>query len=110
VAFDHPEESAGMDLQVATEHVGARYLAETFEGATGKKARYEAVTVEEYIPKEWQMGHVKLRAEYEGEGDETFLTFREKFSAFWRICQRSTGNEGVLRRDYELLDTSCRAG
>ena len=102
--FDHPEESAGMDLQVATEHVEGRYLAETFERVTGKKARYEAVTVEEHMPKEWQMGDVKLGAEYEGEGDETLLTFRENFSAFWRIYQRSAGNEGVLRRDYELLD------
>jgi len=102
--FDHPEESAGMDLQVATEHVGGRYLAETFERVTGKKARYEAVTVEEHMPKEWQMADVKLGAEYEGDGDETLLTFRENFSAFWGIYQRSAGNEGVLRRDYELLD------
>jgi NmrA-like family len=102
--FDHPEESAGIDLQVATEHVGWGYLAETFERVTGKKARYEAVSVEERMPKEWKMGDVKLGAEYEGENDDTLLTFRENFSAWWRIYQRSGGNKGVLRRDYELLD------
>ena len=50
------------------------------------------------------MGDVKLGAEHEGENDDTLLTFRENFSAWWRIYQRSGGNKGVLRRDYELLD------
>jgi hypothetical protein len=102
--FDHPEESQGLDLQVATEHVGWKYLAETFERVMGKKARYESVSVEEHMPKEWKMGDVKLGAEHEGEKDDTLLTFRENFSAWWRIYQRSGGNKGVLRRDYEMLD------
>lgn len=102
--FDHPEESQGMDLKVATEHVGGKYLAETFERVTGKRARYESVTVEEHMPKEWKTGDVKLGAGYEGENDDTLLTFRENFSAWWRIYQRSGGNNGVLKRDYELLD------
>jgi hypothetical protein len=102
--FDHPEESQGLDLQVATEHVGWAYLAETFERVTGKKARYESVSVEEYMPKQWKTGDVKLGAEHEGENDETLLTFRENFSAWWRIYQRCGENKGVLRRDYEMLD------
>jgi uncharacterized protein YbjT (DUF2867 family) len=102
--FDHPGESAGLELKVATEHVGWKYLAETFEKVTGKKARYESVSIEEFMPKEWKKGDVKLGAEYEGENDDTLLTFRENFAAWWRLYQRSAGNKGLLTRDYEMLD------
>ena len=56
------------------------------------------------MPKDWKLGDVKLGAEYEGENDETLLTWRENFSAWWRLYQRSAGNKGLLTRDYELLD------
>lgn len=102
--FDTPSESAGLDLKVATEHVGYQYLAETFTAVTGKPARYENVTVEEYYPASVKHFDAKLGAEYEGEDDDTLLTWRENFSAWWRIYQRSGGNSGVLKRDYELLD------
>ena len=102
--FDHPAESKGLELKVATQHVAWKDLAESFERVTGKKARYENVSLEEYMPKVWKMGDVKLGAEYEGENDETLLTWRENFSAWWRLYQRSAGNKGLLTRDYELLD------
>jgi len=32
------------------------------------------------------------------------MTFKENFGAWWRLYQRSGGNEGLIRRDYEMLD------
>jgi hypothetical protein len=49
-------------------------------------------------------GDYKLGTEYEGEHDNTLMTVRENFSAWWRIYQRSAGNKGVIQRDYEFLD------
>jgi len=102
--FDTPDESAGFDLKVATEHVEYKHLAEAFTAVTGKPARYENITPEELFPASEKRFDAKLGAEYEGEGDDTLLTWRENFSAWWRIYQRSGGNKGLLRRDYDLLD------
>jgi hypothetical protein len=83
--FDTPSESAGLDLKVATEHVGYEYLAKTFKAVTGKSARYKNITVEQAYPASWKQGDVKLGAEYEGNDDATLMTWRENFSAYWRI-------------------------
>ena len=97
-----PEESVGLNLKIATEHVGYAYLAESFTAATGKPARYENITVEEYLahPSNSRI----LGAVYEGEKDNTLMTARENFAAWWRIYQRCTGNKGVIQRDYTFLD------
>jgi hypothetical protein len=103
--FDHPERSNGLDLEVAIEHVSYHDLAKAFEKVTGKKARYEEVSLEEY----WKTGNA-ARA---GDGpsgynsdlkDPAAMTFRQNFTGFFNMWRYSSGNKGVIRRDYALLD------
>jgi hypothetical protein len=103
--FNNPSESIGLNLKVATEHVGYAHLAEVFTAVTGKPARYEKITIDQALAKPGMYPtDNKLGAEYEGENDDTLMTFKENFLAFWRIYQRSAENKGVIRRDYDMLD------
>lgn len=104
--FAHPSESTGLNLKVATEHVGFDYLAKTFTEVTGNPARYEYVPIDEYFDNGPMApgAAVKLGAKYEGADDTTLLTLKQNFSAWWTIYQRSGGNKGLVRRDYEYLD------
>ena len=103
--FDHPHLSTGMDLQVGIEHVSYFELAKAFEKVTGRPARYIDTTLEEY----WRTGNSKDAAA-RGAGynsdpkDPSFLTFRENFTGFFNMWKNSVGNQGVIRRDYELMD------
>lgn len=104
--FDHPSESVGFELKIATAHVTYAELAAAFTAVTGKPARYENISIEKQFENKWAFwpaGH-KLGAEYEGQDDDTLMTVRENFSGWWRIYQRSAGNKGVVRRDYAMLD------
>lgn len=103
--FDNPDKSTGMDLEVAIEHVSYHDLAKAFEKVTGHPARYVDTNLEEY----WKTGNV-ARAANTGGGynsdpkDPAFMTFRENFSGFFNMWKYSTGNKGVIKRDYGLLD------
>ena len=103
--FDHPERSGGMDLEVAIEHVSYVEMARAFERVTGHPARYVVTTLEEY----WKTGNCASLAE-SGSGyntdpnDPSFMTFRENFTGFFNMWKYSYGNQGVIKRDYDLLD------
>ena len=103
--FDHPERSEGMDLEVAIEHVSYVETAKAFEKVTGHPARYIDTSLEEY----WKSGNSAWLAEL-GSGynadpnDPSSMTFRENFTGFFNMWKYSHGNQGVIKRDYELLD------
>ena len=103
--FSHISQSAGMNLKVAVEHVSYDYLAATFTKVTGKPARYHNVSFDElftsgaFAP----VSEVRLGAETAGE-DPTLLSYRQNFTAWWRLYQRSGGNRGIIKRDYDYLD------
>lgn len=103
--FSHISQSAGMNLKVAVEHVSYEYLAATFTKVTGKPARYHNVSLDEFFTSSAfaPMSDVKLGAESAGD-DSTLLTYRQNFSAWWRLYQRSGGNKGIIKRDYDSLD------
>ncbi|TVY62693.1 NmrA-like family domain-containing protein, partial [Lachnellula suecica] len=96
---EHPERSNGMDLKIATAHVGWKELAETFAEVTGKKARFQDVSLDEYFASgvfpapDAKVGHSV------GHEDETLQTYRQNFSGFW-----NTWKENVLVRDLSLLE------
>ena len=102
--FTHPAESKGLDLKVATEHVGWEYLAKTFTDVTGQPARYEPVGVDEYFKTGPLAPAANITLGPKGLDDDTLLTFKENFSAWWRLYQRSADNKGLITRDYEFLD------
>lgn len=97
--FDTPARSNGLNLHVATEDIAWKDLAVAFTEVTGKKARYNDVTLDEYF----KLGlfptpEAKIGAAY-GVDDPTLMTYRENFSGFW-----NTWKDELTKRDYQLLD------
>lgn len=104
--LSHPTESAGLNLKVAIEHVSYAHLVDSFTRVTGETAVYENPSIEEYFAEGpfTPVAEVKLGAQTAGEDDTSLLTYRDNFSAWWRLYQGSGGNKGLIRRDYEFLD------
>ena len=104
--FSQIEESAGLNLKVAIEHVPLDLIASTFMKVTDKPARAENMTLEQYFAVGGfaAVADTKIGFSPPGYDDQTLLTFRQNFSNWFRIYQRSGGNKGILRRDYEFLD------
>lgn len=104
--FSHPDISAGMDLKVAVDHISFHEVAATFTEVTGKPARYENITFEEYFTTGplAKPASSKLGVEGAGEDDPSLLTFQENFTAWWKLYQLSSRNQGLIQRNYELLD------
>ncbi|KAL6835634.1 NAD(P)-binding protein [Trichoderma sp. SZMC 28015] len=100
--FDNPNESAGLDLEVATDQVSMGDIAETFTRVTGKKAIHKRLPLEEYLemaepypnaPANWAAGPSAVR-------DKSVMTWRENFTAWWRYWSEGKG----ATRDMALLD------
>jgi len=73
--FDTPFESIGLDLKVATEHIGYAQLADDFTAVTGMPARYENVVLDDsFMSKGMFHGDLILGAEYEGSNDDTLMS------------------------------------
>ncbi|KIW88746.1 uncharacterized protein Z519_10793 [Cladophialophora bantiana CBS 173.52] len=103
--FDHPERSNGMDLEVAIDHIHYADLAKAFEKVTGHPARYIDTDLDTY----WSTGNVagaaNTGAGYNSDpNDPAFMTFKQNFTGFFNMWKYSGHNEGVIRRDYKLLD------
>jgi hypothetical protein len=104
--FDHQDESNGMDLEVAIDHVTYKDLAAAFTKVTGQPAKCVDLSLEDY----WKHGPVakgfhEMPAGYNATvGDPSTMSIRENFSGFWNMWRLSGGNRGVIKRDYALLD------
>ncbi|KAI4212120.1 MAG: hypothetical protein LQ351_005150 [Letrouitia transgressa] len=103
--FDHPEKAAGLDLKVSIAHVGYDELAEAFTKVTGKPARYEDIGLEDYWAEPARAAIAKQPAGHNADPlDPATMSFQDNFTGFWNMWKSSGGNEGVIRRDYALLD------
>jgi hypothetical protein len=100
--FDNPSESAGLNLEVATEQVSFAQIVDTFTQVTGKKAAHVYVPLEEYLPvaepypnawANWAAGPDVVR-------DESSMTWKQNFAAWWQYWSEGIG----ATRDMELLD------
>ena len=103
--LDHQQQASGLDLQVAIAHIGYHELAEAFAKVTGKKARYIDVSLEQY----WTDGPIAMvksqPAGYNADiHDPGAMSLEQNFSGFWNMWSASSGNKGVIKRDYALLD------
>uniref|UniRef100_A0A0B7K5L8 NmrA-like domain-containing protein n=1 Tax=Bionectria ochroleuca TaxID=29856 RepID=A0A0B7K5L8_BIOOC len=100
--FDHPERSDGMDLEVAINHIRYADLAAAFQKVTGKPAQYINVPMSRYIDRV-PISHQP--AAYNADpSDPATMTFEENFTGFWTMWAHSGGNQGVITRNYQLLD------
>ncbi|KAM0540557.1 hypothetical protein ACHAPJ_013583 [Fusarium lateritium] len=100
--FDHPERSNGLDLEVAIDHIPYTDLAAAFQKVTGKPAQYINVPLSTYFD------HIPIADEPAGynadPNDPATMTFKQNFSGFWTMWKHSGGNNGVIKRDYKLMD------
>jgi hypothetical protein len=85
---------------VGTEDITGNDLASAFTEATGRKAAYKDVSLEEYFA----TGLFSVAADAKiGHGvtglEPTLFTVRENFSGFW-----NTWKDELTKRDYRLLD------
>jgi hypothetical protein len=97
--FEHPEQSAGMELGTAIAHVTGDEHAKAFEAVTGKKARYEDIPLQQALDR-FPPGKIGAQA---GD-DPTLKTAAEHFGPWFNIFRDSGGNTGCWQRDYDLLD------
>ncbi|OBT46311.1 hypothetical protein VE00_02720 [Pseudogymnoascus sp. WSF 3629] len=97
--FDHVDRSNGMTLKISTEHIRWADLAKDYTAVTGRKSIYRDVTLDEYFASgafpdpELKVGHSVTH------DDPTLQTYRENFSAFWRLWK-----SGLDTRDYKIMD------
>ncbi|KAK4175489.1 hypothetical protein QBC36DRAFT_331364 [Triangularia setosa] len=103
--FDNPERADGMDLAVAVDHIHYSDVAKAFEKVTGQRARHIDVDIETYFSSgHWGM-MASLPTGYTVDtGSPALMTLKDNFTGFWRLWQASGSNQGVVKRDYALLD------
>ncbi|GAM37239.1 hypothetical protein TCE0_023f06999 [Talaromyces pinophilus] len=100
--FDNPSESAGLDLEVATDQVSFAEIVATFTRVTGKKGIHKRVPLEEYLEKAepYRGAYSNWAVDPNIPRDESFMTWKENFSAWWRYWSEGKG----ATRDMEFLD------
>jgi hypothetical protein len=100
--FDNPSESAGMDLQVMTDNVSFREIAEVFTEVTGKRAVHKSIPFEEYasIAEPYPGAYVNWALGPDAVRDDSVMTWRENFGAWWRYW----GGGITKARDTTVLD------
>jgi hypothetical protein len=103
--FDHPDRANGMNLKVAIDHIHYSEVATAFQKITGRPARFVDVDIETYF-REGPLKHFTHRPAGYSANLEYPATMRvkENFTGFWHIWQASGNNEGLIKRDYQLLD------
>jgi NmrA-like family len=105
--LDHPSQSNGMDLEIATAHATGEDIVAAFTAVTGKPARYDAADLAAFMHEFWSTlpngQDTKIAGSYAGD-DDTLMSHGQNFTAWWNIYQASGGNKGIIRRDYDLLD------
>ncbi|KXH28302.1 NmrA family protein [Colletotrichum salicis] len=100
--FDNLPESAGLNLEVTTDEVSFADIARIFTEVTGKKGVHKHVPFDEYAPlaEPYPGAYVNFGAGTEVVRDESDITWRQNFGAWWRFW-----GEGIVnKRDLELLD------
>lgn len=103
--FDNAERANGMDLEVAMDHVHYHDLAAAFAKVTGHPAKYIDTSLDEYWEKGPMARAAKLPSGYNSQlTDPAAMTIRQNFTGFWTMWRNSGRNQGVVRRDYKLLD------
>lgn len=100
--FDNPAESAGLDLEVATDQVTMEDIAKTFTKVTGLKAEHKYLPFDEYakLAEPYPNAWANWAAGPNAPRDESSMTWRQNFSAWWRYWSEGKG----ATRDMALLD------
>ncbi|KAK4942585.1 hypothetical protein LTR10_017714 [Elasticomyces elasticus] len=106
--LEHPEESNGIILGIATAHVSGPELAAAFTAVTKRQAEYIDQPNDKWI--EAKFGHLpngvntKVGALSVKDPKSLLMTYGENFSNWWNLYKASADNKGLIQRDYGLLD------
>ncbi|KAI0707154.1 NAD(P)-binding protein [Earliella scabrosa] len=88
--FDHPNETSGAELKIASDIVGWDYLARTFEKVTGQRAVVVRQTLNEWFDN-FEGVDDPVANERKNDGS---TTWRENFSGWWALWR-----DDVISRD-----------
>ncbi|KAK0708475.1 hypothetical protein B0H67DRAFT_603426 [Lasiosphaeris hirsuta] len=105
--FDHyaDDEVDGMNLEVGIDYIHYRDVAKAFEKVTGRKARFVDGDLETYFSEGGFSNNAELPTGYMVSKDSlAAMSVKENFTGWWNAWRASGGNEGVVKRDYALLD------
>jgi hypothetical protein len=106
--FEHPAEAKGMVLDTATEHVSWANVAKAFTEVTGKKAIYNNMTIDDYMPImgiTFKNGVESRFGEDASPGDATLFKAVDNFSAFNEVHRLAVPpSQGLWPVDYARLD------
>lgn len=113
--LSRPSEFAGRELHVATVHASGPGIAEAFTTVTGQPAQYVDVPLDTWLSKAFvyqprganlPVGRVAYPEDMTVGKERFFLpqTVGENFSAWWNVYNHSGDNNGIIRRDYQMLD------
>lgn len=91
-----------MTLKVATEEVSFQDIVNTFTKVTGKEAKHQYLEPEIYFPlaEPWPNAMVNWAAGPDAPRDESTMTWRENFGAWWKYW----GQGKCPKRDFGLMD------
>ncbi|KAL4997390.1 hypothetical protein BDV10DRAFT_201847 [Aspergillus recurvatus] len=100
--FDNPSQSAGLDLEVATDQVSFAEIAATFTKVTGKRGVHKRIPLDEYLAdaEPYAGAYANWAAMPDVPRDESFMTWRKNFTGWWRYWSEGKG----ATRDMALLD------
>ena len=101
--FDHPDESNGMDLKIATEHCSVAHMAAIFSKVTGKKARAIPLPLDQFF-KIMETRGMKLDSQLGPAGTKDRYTQKSWMTGYLNLWSASGENRGLARVDYALLD------
>jgi uncharacterized protein YbjT (DUF2867 family) len=86
--FDHPDKSAGLDLEIATQDVSWHELAATFTEVTGKPAKFVDLPIDVY------MSNFDPEVKVGVDG----MKWVDNFKGWWALW-----HDRILTRDYKTL-------
>jgi hypothetical protein len=91
-----------MDLEVATDEVSFKEIAEIFTRVTGRPAIHRKLPMSQYLDaaEPYPNAPVNWMAGTRGTRDDTIMTWRENFTAWWFYWAEGLG----ATRDFTLLD------
>ncbi|OIW35568.1 NAD(P)-binding protein [Coniochaeta ligniaria NRRL 30616] len=106
--LSNPDKSRGLDFGIAIEHAGGKTLAAAYTAATGKSAIYRDIPAEAWNSVAWanlpQKGQTKVGFLSVKDPNALIQTYDEDFAKWFNLYKASTGNKGLIKRDYGFLD------
>lgn len=107
-ALSHPDEAKGQDIGIAIEHAGLKKLAAAYTAVTGKPAAYQAISAEDWNKAAWAKlprgGATKVGFTSIKDDNALYLTYEQNFTNWFNLYRANTVNDGLLQRDFALLD------